>query len=80
MPAGVLGRPTAWSTALASVSNVPATLFPQKTVGPKIDFSGNTADTLNPLFAGDVHAVSAVSDKILVVSTSNGCIKGAYKR
>ncbi|WP_439372973.1 trypsin-like serine protease [Bradyrhizobium sp. DASA03120] len=80
MPAHVRGQPTAWNAALTAASTVPATLFPQKTVGPKIDFSGTNAGTLNPLFAGDVHAVSAVSDKVLVASTSNGCLQGAYKK
>jgi Trypsin len=80
MPAHVNGRPTAWNSALASFSKVRATLFPQRTLGPKIDFAGTNAGTLNRLFAGDVHAVSAISDKVLVASTSNGCIQGAYKK
>jgi hypothetical protein len=80
MPPEVQGHPTNWSHALSAASQVPATLFPDRTVGPRMSFAGTQSATMNRYFGGDVHAVSAISDKILVLSTSNGCIKGAYKK
>jgi hypothetical protein len=75
------GLPSAWNAQMAPlVSGAPATVFPDRTTGPFIDFEGTATDYINKHFSGDIYAISAISDTRLVLATSNGCIKGPYKQ
>ena len=83
MPPGVKGNPTAWSPSLTALTNgSPATLFPDRLTGMKIDFGGPSSDvpTLNKLYSVDIYAVKRLSAKqILLSTTRGGCLHGYYK-
>ncbi len=77
MPASIRGTPSAWSPPLASMSSTPVTYFTDRLLAPSIDFVGNPA--FNKRYMGDIYASTKVSEKQLVVATSNGCLIGNFK-
>jgi hypothetical protein len=78
MRANVRGTPSSWTPALAPLVSKPTTFFTDRELATAMDFEGDAATS--EAYGGDIHAASIVSEKEMVLATSNGCIIGHYRK